>query len=72
MTLQIKKPDSVLLTPKQAAAMLSLSERYLTMDRHHARANGTPPNVRYVRLGHRTIRYKSADILALIENSIVE
>lgn len=71
MTIHLKKSDSVLLTAKQAAEMLGLSERYLAMDRHTSRANGTPPTVPYVRLGYRTIRYKRADVAAVIDASRV-
>lgn len=71
MTLHLEKPDSVLLTAKQAAEILGLTERYLAMDRHTSRNNGTPPTVPYVRLGYRTIRYKRADLIALIDASRV-
>lgn len=71
MTLHLKKPESVLLTSQEAAEMLGLTERYLAMDRHTSRANGTRPTVPYVRLGYRTIRYKRADVVAVIDASRV-
>ncbi|MDW3116695.1 MAG: helix-turn-helix domain-containing protein [Roseovarius pacificus] len=72
MPIKLNKPESVLLTSKEAANLLGVSDRYLAMDRHIARSGGTAPKVPYVSLGHRTIRYKRSDLLALIEANRVE
>lgn len=72
MSLKLKKTSRHLLSTAEAAELLGMTPRFLALDRHQARANGTSPTVPYVRLGHRTVRYRKADIEALIERSVVE
>jgi predicted DNA-binding transcriptional regulator AlpA len=55
-------PDDRLLTGREAAFLLRLSER--TMERH--RATGTGP--RYIQLG-RAIRYRRRDLADYIERA---
>jgi predicted DNA-binding transcriptional regulator AlpA len=57
-----RRPTWMLLTGREAAALLRLSER--TMERH--RTAGTGP--RFVRLS-RAIRYRRRDLLDYIERS---
>lgn len=50
-----------LLSPKQAGAMIGLTERKLSADRN--RGVGIP----YIRLGANRVRYRRGDILTWIE-----
>ena len=63
---------SEMITTEEAAALLAVSRRYLDKDRHEARHNGTPPKVPYTHLGHRTVRYRRADVAAYIDANRVE
>lgn len=70
MPIKLKKPAPIvsdMLTVDEAATVLGVSRRYLDKDRYEARANGTPPKVPFSVLGHRTIRYSRADLLAFLE-----
>jgi hypothetical protein len=70
MPIFIKNPSQVvsdMLTTHDAATLLGVSRRYLDKDRHEARQNGTPPKVPYTHLGHRTVRYRRADVLAYLD-----
>lgn len=74
MALQLKKTQSPSdpLTTEQAAALLGVSRRFLDKDRHESRQNGTPPKIPYATLGHRTVRYRRADVLAFLDANRVE
>jgi len=52
-----------LLTPKQVAERLNISELTLA----NSRCNGTGIMINYVRISSKAIRYKESDIKAFIE-----
>jgi excisionase family DNA binding protein len=56
--------QSTLLTTKQAAAFLSVSQAFLERDRWAG------AQVPFVRLGTRSIRYRRSDLEAFIESRI--
>jgi hypothetical protein len=59
-----------LLTTKEAAEIIGLSASFLHNDRYVARAEGTPPKYPYVKLPSGGVRYRVADLLALIEAGV--
>lgn len=61
-----------MLTTDEAAALLGVTRRFLDKDRHVARQNGTPPAIPYSNLGHRTVRYSRADVLAFLAANRVD
>ena len=61
-----------MLTADEAAALLGVTRRFLDKDRHVARQNGTPPAIPYCNLGHRTVRYSRADVLAFLAANRVD
>lgn len=63
---------SEMLTTEEAAALLGVTRRFLDKDRHVARQNGTPPAIPYSNLGHRTVRYSRADVLAFLDANRVD
>lgn len=52
---------TILLTPRETARRLGVSEKTLERDRTTS-AYGLP----YVKLGHKTVRYRAVDVEALI------
>lgn len=63
---------SEMLSTEKAAAILGVSRRFLDKDRYEARLNGTSPRVPYSVLGHRTIRYRSADLINFLDANRVD
>ncbi|ASP22062.1 excise: DNA binding domain, excisionase family [Antarctobacter heliothermus] len=71
MSLKLKKTTRHLLTSAEAAEIMGVSKRFLDLDRHESRANGTPPKIPYTRLGHRSVRYRYEDVKAYIDANVV-
>ena len=56
-----------MLTSGEAAALMGVTTRWLTHDRHVARANGIPPRVPFMALGPRSVRYRRSDVMAYLD-----
>lgn len=61
-----------MLTSSAAAALMGVTTRWLTHDRHVAHANGIPPRVPFVVLGPRSVRYWRSDVMAYLDANRVE
>lgn len=55
-----------LMTPAEAASFLGVPKNFLERDRWAAGQAGTPPQVPFARLGHKTIRYRRQDLDAYV------
>lgn len=71
MVLKLNRPESALLTTREAASFLSLSEKTLVMDRHKAARKGAALQFPYIKFGT-TVRYRRSDLEALIDANRVE
>ena len=68
---QVSANADEMLTSSDAAAIMGVTTRWLTHDRHVARANGISPRVPFIALGPRSVRYKRADVLAYLDSNRV-
>jgi len=59
-----------LLSTKEAARFLSVSEAFLTRDRWAGARNGAGAAIPYVKIGSRAVRYRTRDLLAHIEANL--
>lgn len=71
LTFKTKPADpSALLTTEEAAKLINLSSDYLKRDRWLAKSGGTPPKFPFYKIGE-AVRYKRADVLAVLEQGRV-
>lgn len=66
MPLKLKRPESVMMTTKEAANYMGLSAQTLNLDRHRAAKHGVPLRYPYIRLG-KAVRYRKRDLEDCLE-----
>lgn len=59
-----------LMSPREAAEYLGVSESWLERDRFQASQAKVGPAVPYSRIGHRSIRYRRVDLDAFVESNL--
>ncbi len=62
-------PNYKLLTTKEAASFLSVSEAFLERDRWEGKQNAVGALIPYVQVGSRAIRYKLSDLQSHIDQN---
>lgn len=58
--------DEALLTSEQAASLLGVTRSFLVRDRWQASRTGKGPEVAFVMIGTRTVRYRLFDLKAYV------
>lgn len=65
--IKITTPQKPMLNTREAAAFLGLSEAFLARDRWKAGKTGDPPDVPFIRVTQKNVRYLRSDLEALLE-----
>ncbi len=65
--MNMEKTDNKLLTPAQAAQILKVSTRQLK----YWRCPKSPVRIPFIKLGHRSIRYRKTDVEAFINQQTI-
>ncbi len=64
------KSKRTLMNTNCAAEYLGVSSAFLERDRWNANRSNIPPSVPFVKIGKKTIRYRSGDLEQYIENNL--